>query len=351
MASEEFLRACSEQGLIGLIHEQLGRAYEDCDALRHIRETIAREARAQTAQELLRREELLSVLNALAAAGVTPILLKGTALAYGLYDSPASRPRTDTDLMIRRTDVDRVRRTMVRCGYSAPTYCDGELLFCQFPMEKTDRFGLTHTFDFHWRISTQSVFADLLVYEELAAAAVALPALGAHARTAGPLHALLLACVHPVMHHRNAERLIWLYDLHLLASQLSERDLDRFVELAVAKRVSAVCAHQLAAAHRSLGTRVPHRAMLALGATDRSEPSAAYLRAGRRWHDELISSMRELPRWSERRRLLWEVVFPGSAFMLRAYGLARSPLGAVLLPILYLHRLATGGWKMLVGQK
>jgi hypothetical protein len=91
--------------------------------------------------------------------------------------------------------------------------------------------------------------------------------------------------------------------------------------------------------------------MLALGETDRSEPSAAYLRAGRRWHDELISSMRELPRWSDRRRLLCEVAFPGPTYMLGAYGLARSPLGAALLPILYLHRLASGGWKVLVGHK
>src|SRR5678815_1905510 len=155
--------------------------------------------------------ELISVLDALAAEGIHPLLLKGTALAYSLYDSPASRPRMDTDLLIRRSDVELVRRVMARCGYIAPPYCDGDLLFCQFPLRRSDDFGLTHTFDFHWKISTQPIFADVLAFDEIADRAVPLPSLGTHARTASPRHALLLACIHPVMHHRNVESLIWSY--------------------------------------------------------------------------------------------------------------------------------------------
>jgi hypothetical protein len=240
---------------------------------------------------------------------------------------------------------------MAHRGYTAPTHCDGELLFCQFPLRKTDEFGLVHTFDFHWKISTQSVFADLLVFDEIAAVAISLPALGVHARTAGPLHALLLACIHPVMHHRNAESLIWIYDIHLLASLLSDRQFDSFAELAVAKRVSAICTYQLSAARRWLGTRIPDSAMMRLGTVDDSEPSAAYLQPNRRWGDELISSIRGLPSWRDRLRLLREVTLPGPTYMLKAYGLAPSSLGAALLPVLYLHRLAAGGWKVLAGQK
>ena len=351
MVPEEFLRACSEQDLTCLIYERLHRLLEDCDWPQDICAVLAREARVQTAKELLRRKELISVLDVLAAEDIYPILLKGTALAYSLYDSPASRPRNDTDLLIRRNHVDPVRRVMARSGYTAPAHCDGDLLFCQFPLKKTDEFGLLHTFDFHWKISTQLVFADLLVFDEIAAVAMDLPALGVHARTAGPLHALLLACIHPVMHHRNAESLIWIYDVHLLASRLSEREFDRFAELAVAKQVSAICAHQLSAVRRWLGTRIPDSAMMKLGAVHARESSAAYLRPNRRWGDELISSIRGLPRWSDRLRLLREVALPGPTYMLKAYGLAPSSLGAALLPVLYLHRLASGGWKVLAGQK
>ena len=351
MAPEEFLRACDQRDLIGLICERLRRAVEDCDWPKDICEALARETRRRTVEELVRQKELISVLEALAAADICPILLKGTALAYSVYDRPASRPRVDTDLLIRRNHVAPVRRVMARNGYTTPAYCDGDLLFCQFPVKKTDEFGVTHTFDFHWKISTQSVFADVLVFDEIAADTLALPALGVHARTADPLHALLLACIHPVMHHRNAESLIWINDVHLLACRLSEREFDRFTELAVAKHVSAICAHQLGAARRWLGTKIPHAAMMKLRAVHASEPSAAYLRPNRRWGDELVSSIEGLPRWSDRLRLLREVTLPSPTYMLKAYGFTSSSLGAALLPVLYLHRLASGGWKVLSGQK
>ena len=59
---------------------------------------LARSAHAASARELVRGREIASVLDALASHGVQPILLKGVALAYTFYDSPASRARVDTDL-------------------------------------------------------------------------------------------------------------------------------------------------------------------------------------------------------------------------------------------------------------
>ena len=350
MVPEQFLRVCREQGVTGLVHERLSR-WSACDWPLGIREALVREAREHTATELLCQRELMTVLDALAAEGVHPILLKGTALAYSVYNSPASRPRMDTDLLIRLNDVPLVRRAMARVGYAEPTHCDGDLLFCQFPLRRADEFGLVHALDFHWKISTQSIFADVMVFDEIAAVAQDLPALGGHARTAGPLHALLLACIHPVMHHRNAESLIWFYDVHLLAARLSEREFDAFAELAVAKRVSAICAHQLGRARRWLGTRVPESAMTRLAAPDALEPSAAYLRPDRRWGDELMSNVRGLPRWRDRLRLLREVTLPGPTYMLKAYGLTPSSMGAALLPILYFHRLSSGCLKVLGGRK
>ncbi|HUE89814.1 MAG TPA: nucleotidyltransferase family protein [Vicinamibacterales bacterium] len=350
MMPGEFLRLCGEHGLTGLMHERLSRL-DASDWPQGIREALARDAREHTAAELLRQREMISVLDGLAVEGIHPIILKGTALAYSLYNVPASRPRIDTDLLIQREDVGKVRRVLAALDYTAPTHCDGELLFCQFPLTKTDAFGLAHTLDFHWKISTQSVFANVMGFDEIAAVANELPALGRHARTAGPLHALLLACIHPVMHHRNAESLIWTYDVHLLASRLSVREFDAFAELAIARRVSAICAHQLGRARAWLGTRVPESAMMRLAATDALEPSAAYLRPDRGWGDELMSNIRGLPRWSDRLRLLREVALPGPNYMLKAYGLAPTSSGAALLPILYVHRLSSGCWKALAGRK
>ncbi|MFI5280415.1 MAG: nucleotidyltransferase family protein, partial [Gemmatimonadales bacterium] len=83
------------------------------------------------AVELVRGREITRVLGALHARGIQPILLKGTPLAYSVYDAPALRPREDTDLLIRFEDCDIVRQVMRGLGHAAPAYCDD--VHYQFP--------------------------------------------------------------------------------------------------------------------------------------------------------------------------------------------------------------------------
>ena len=299
-------------------------------------------------REALRRRELVAALDVLGTAGIRPILLKGTPLAYTVYEEPSLRPRSDTDVLIRRDEREAVRTLLRSAGYTVTNLSDGEFLFHQFELAKEDALGFTHALDVHWKISAESIFADVLGYEELAAESRPVPALGPHARGAGPVHGLLLACIHPAMHHRNWERLIWLYDIHLLASRLAPAELDCFAALAVERRVAAICARELALTRSRLGTQLSDRTLAALAASE--EPSAAYLERGRRWSDELQSNLRGLPRWRDRLKLLREVAFPAPGYMLRAYRLDGMAAGA-LLPALYVHRGLTGLWKVLLGRK
>ena len=345
----EVLQACIDEDLTCLVHRRLCSLRGDWPI--SLRDELARRSSADAATELLRRREIVAALETLASEDIRPILLKGTALAYVLYDEPHMRPRCDTDLLVRREDVDRVRLAMSKLSYIAPTYCDGELLFCQFALEKTDDFGVDHAFDFHWKISTQPIFVNVMAYHEVADCARPVPALGPHARSAGPVHALLLACIHPVMHHRNVQRLIWIYDLHLLASRLSESELGRFLELAVETGVASICARQLIVARARFGTPIPDDAIARLAACRNVEPSSAYLRPARRWRHEMVSSIRGLQRWTDRLRLLREVLLPSRDYMMRAYRLPPVAVNSILLPILYAHRLVRGGFRIVTGQK
>lgn len=345
----DLLEACRRQDLSELVHQRVTAFRHVRDWPDHVRHALEKAAYASAAAELVRRQEIVSVLNALAASGVFPILFKGVPLAYTVYEAPSLRAHRDTDLLIRREQVETARQVMTDLGYAETLLSDGELVMCQFELARTDELGLDHAFDFHWKISTQSVFAEILIDEEIAAAAVPVPALGPHARAVGPVHALLLACIHPVMHHRNTERVIWIYDVHLIASGLSDAELDRFAELAIDKRVAAVCAGRLALARSRFRTRLPERAVARLGERRAPEPSEVYLRPARRWHHELLSSLRGLGRPSDRARLLREVLVPSPRYMLESYGF--GAIGFVLLPALYLHRVINGVWKILRGRK
>ena len=345
--SRQLLDECAAREISALVHYKLS-AFREVDWPADVRLELARAAQSAAATELLRSRELAAALEALARHGVRPILLKGAALAHSVYGCAAVRPRADTDLLIRREDTDATRRVMRELGYADTLQSGGELLFCQFEMIKRDAFGVEHALDFHWKISTQHLFADVLGYDELAAAATPVGTLGGHARGPGDVHALLLACIHPVMHHRNTERLIWLYDIHLLASRLSADGRDRFARLAMDKGMRAICVQQLRSAAARFGTPVP--ALLIADADGAAaEASAVYLRPGRRWHHELLQNLRSLPRLRDRVRLLREVVLPNPRYLLKAYGTTGAWAGT--LPALYLLRIVQGIWKILVGRK
>jgi hypothetical protein len=342
------LEIAGAEDLSALIVHRLFRAAAD-DWPPRVRDELAAAARARAGEELARAAETRAVLAALAGAGVRALLIKGAALAYTLYDTPAARPRADTDLLIEESDVPAARRVLSELGYEAPDYCAG--LFAQFEMEKVDARGVTHVFDVHWRISTQPMFQHLLSYAEALARARPAPVLGAHAIVLNPVDALLLACVHPVMHHRNQEPVLWMYDIHLLVEHLSRSEADEFVEIARARRVAEICRHQLGRARTVFGTRAAAHALARLETVGGDEPSASYLASERRWHDELVSSIRGLPTVGERTRLLRDVLLPSHDYMLGTYGLRGKRFAALLLPALYVHRNLRGAWRIVTGKK
>ena len=349
LSAADLHEACLQSDLAGAVYNRLRRAPHN-DRLRELQERLAPDVRAAAILELVRQRETRRVLDALAATGIHPVLFKGTALAYGVYETPEARPRDDTDLLIPRHQVETARAALARLGYQPHLFCDGELVFCQFALYRRETNGVVHTLDIHWKISTQSVFADLLTFDELVAAAVPIAALGPHARGPSAVHAMLLACVHPVMHHRGEERLIWIHDIHLLAARLDAPDFDGLVALAADKQVAAIVRHGLSLAQRHFGSPVPAAALRRLELAGQ-EPSAAYLRPSRRWRDELLSNLINLPDWRQRLQLLREVLFPRPVYMLRSYGIAGGTASATLLPLLYVHRCARGMWNVLTGRK
>lgn len=121
---------------------------------------------------------------------------------------------------------------------------------------RPDASGGHHYLDVHWRLNNAQVLAQVLAWPELAARSTPLPALGASARALAPVDALLLACIHRAGHagetaqigdivRQGSDRLIWLYDIHLLIGGMSAAELDAFVELAAARQVRAICLNAL----------------------------------------------------------------------------------------------------------
>jgi hypothetical protein len=336
----EFVASAARDGLLGLMHAKI---LSGCDHRlpRALTEAVRAGACRQAALELAHRAELQRVVAAMHARGVAALLMKGASLAYNVYPDPAWRVRSDTDIFIRDAQRDQARACLEDLGYTSEPEVAGTLVAYQFHTQRIDAHGIRHLCDVHWKIANPQRFANAIGFDELAAGAVPLPLVGASARGIGRVHALWLACVHRAAHHYDRDALVWLYDVHLLATALDAGGMTRFAALAERTGVRRICLRALLLARERFGTAITRETLTALEAAPADEPSTMFLRADTRMLDVLLDDVRVLPGWAPRLTLLKEHLFPDAAYMRRTY--ARGSSAPTMW--LYLRRIAGGASK------
>lgn len=291
----------------------------------------------------LRHAELVKVLAELSVAGVRAIVFKGAALAHTHYPAPHVRVRQDTDLIVAVSDVAALEDVLSHLGYKRPPETSGRLVSYQSHYHKIDRYGVTHAFDVHWKISNLQVLADRFTCRELWDCRVPVATLGSSAVTVDDVHALLLALVHRAGHHPESRDLLWIYDLHLLASRLTPPEMARTREIAGARGLSLIAAEGLALARNWFGTKVVDSAPDLL--TDRGAHQQSPIVIRGRWTQARVLrlDLQALPSWRARGRLIREHLVPPASYMRARYGVQSN----VLLPGLYFWRALVGAPKWL----
>jgi hypothetical protein len=297
----------------------------------------------QAALDMLREEEIIAVLESLHAAGIETVLLKGTPLAYSHYVRSMLRPRCDTDLLIPPERREVAARALEALGYRRLNAVSGRLVSYQDSFHKLAG-SIDHVVDVHWRISNSQLFARALGFDLALSRSVAVPQLGTHARALCAPHALLHACMHRAAHlyadGGDGNRLIWLHDIHLLATAMTAREWQQFRELCVTTQMRQVCLDAFAAAHRAFATALPAALAEVLAEPPRRELSARYLDAGRL--RILTTDLRALASWRDRMTLLREACFPDAEYVLARYG-AQTRWA---LPWWYVRRAVAGFGKV-----
>jgi hypothetical protein len=335
-APDEVLAQAERHGVLPLLADQFAQQR----AATSLAERIQARARLHAAADLVRDAELRRLVDRLRTLGIRALLVKGAQLAYSCYARPDLRPRTDTDLFVASDDRDRASDLLLGLGYERRVQSDGDLLTYQAPYVKTRLGAIVHVVDLHWRLVNPQEFGGLLEFRDARAEAVAIPSLPG-ADGLGCVHALLLACVHRVAHHHDADLLIWLYDLHVLSARMSAADWTRFAALTRERGVAVICRHSLALAHARFGSCVPGDVLTTAGrGADGRERSAAYLEP-QPHVVRVYRDLQALPRWTERWRLMRQHLFPPARYMRTVY----APSSHAPLPLLYAVRAVRGARK------
>jgi hypothetical protein len=299
------------------------------------RRSLEDSIRLAAAREIPSARGVSLLLDAAHHNGLDLLVLKGTALAYTHYPRPYLRPRNDVDLFVRLSDLARAEGLLASFGYERAQEADAELWTGQRHYAKATPSGTTHL-DLHWRAVNPLAFADVLKFDDVWSRSVSVPALGPHVRTLSPPDALLLSCLHRVAHHQDRINLLWLWDIHLIASSLSEDEWHVALRTATSSRTCNVLTRGLILASGCFGTVIPEAACREESAA--GEPGKAFLRNRLRPVDVARADLAALTSWRSKFALIREHVCPPIAYMRAKY--ARCP--PILLPLAYVHRIVRG---------
>ncbi|MCL6730135.1 nucleotidyltransferase family protein [Sphingomonas hankyongi] len=263
----DLVKAVRYHGIAGLLHERStgseGPSSSFEEELRNI-------ALSQAMWELRHRAVLGRILEEFDDRGIRCLLLKGTALAYDLYDNPAQRARGDTDLLVEQCALTEARRVFQRLGFQAESEEPGlpEVLRGQESWLCRADDGSVHSIDLHWRVLNAPALHGAFPFETLWSGRRALTKLSRAAFA--PARSILLAhaCVHRALHdcspyyvgadvYFGGNRLIWLWDLLLLGRSLTPPEWEEVVELAKSGALGDVIVDGLMAAQARFGSFCP----------------------------------------------------------------------------------------------
>ncbi|MDQ6987119.1 MAG: nucleotidyltransferase family protein [Mariprofundaceae bacterium] len=177
-----------------------------------LRPYIEQALREQTAHTLILRSASTEVLALFAEHNIEVLILRGQAVAEVLYPSPNLRPQTDIDLLIRQTDVARVEKMLGKAGFKQVPH--QPLLFVRRLIMldvHTEPLGIERMAA--WASLTPLRAADFFAASTLGNIA------GQAALLVKPEVNLPYLCFHAMKH--SFERLIWLWDIALLAQQVN----------------------------------------------------------------------------------------------------------------------------------
>ena len=338
ISSEDFLSRCQHHGVQALLYHQAQGRGEWIEWPDDIRRALEQQSKAGTAQEMLRSYYLSKLLGKFSEHEVRCLLLKGEALAYTHYLIPGTRARGDSDLFIHIDDVFIAQSLVDEMGLHIVS---PKLRTHQFTVMQSESAVGAFVFDVHWRMLNNPRYARLMSFDEVYDRSVVVPDLYC-TRVPCTADALLLACMHRLgSKNHDRDRLIWIYDIHLLISSMTTAEQTEFAAKAVELDVQEECMDGIVRSCTWFCTRVAAEALELLKAPGQQQNLST--RFNRSNLALLLDDAQRLPDLQSRKLLLCELVLPPATFLEMKYGKS----GRWWWPVLYTRHIIEGFLKRL----
>jgi hypothetical protein len=274
-----------------------------------VRTRLRREALAQAARGMRVKALLLRSLDALAAAGLVPVLLKGHGLAVRLYPEPLQRATSDVDLLVADAEVAAASRVLE--GLGLRPLGEKAAAHAREHEHHLTFSGAAGLVELHFRALVG--YGQALEAEALLARAEEAVLEGRRVRYLRAEDELVYLAIHASNHL--LQRLAWLFDLKLLVLARPGLDWRRVVEVARGTAFPHLAWYALEAARRLVGAPVPDEALEALAPPAWQRTLAArFFTAERLLETEL---MNHKPAWVAAKLVLAPRLLPMARYTVR----------------------------------
>jgi len=341
---ETAARRVTFHGIAGLLQDRTTLLLDwPEDLRRYIRE----QARAQAFWELRHKELIAEVIEAFDATQVRSVVLKGTAIAYSLYDNPSARARGDTDLLISELDLPIAMTVLEDLGWVSVSATHGKFgdVQQQDLWQFHDASGFSHDIDLHWQLTNSVALKNVLTVEEVFDKSVALERLSLHSKAPDPssafIHGLINGARHKVTGYFSVDRLeygpgrlIWAYDLKLQTSSLTEKEWHELANLSQERGVAKICSMALEFAQERVGVNIPKHILRQLTKASHDTAETRYL-TSRSGAERGLKDLRATPGIKNKIFLLLARAFPKPDLLKIKY----PNHGNWPLPLLYSKRI------------
>jgi len=339
------VRAAQQHGLASVLHNALCATgnFEKLDS--DSRQPLERARWQTTAANWNAYCELERLLRLFAPAQIPVVLLKGSALALTLYPDMSLRPFSDIDLLIRDSDLLRVRGLLLENGYepldemAAGTSLDfaGEQTFSRKMRPPVD-------VDLHRHVAVSAAYRRRVPIEWFWERTEAITVNGQRAWQLRPDAQWLQLSLHYALNHHQA-RLIWSYDLALLLNSWGQR-MDWQALAATARQFGTLPPLQYALKHVTAfwGVSLPADAQSAW-AKGQGSPRARLIFAlarAREPHARAFWDGFSMPGAKAKAKFFGRHLFPTRAYMRSRY-LIRDERA---IPLYYVWRVVAGMYQV-----
>jgi len=210
--------------VLPLVYWHAGHVPKKMRPPREVMDTLRGSFQWSRIRTLYMERQLQQLTSAFREAGVRMIVLKGPALARMVYPDTALRAGSDLDILVHPKEMTRSKEILSQLGYTCDARkfgTDVEALSHHEEFTSSQHGQQFRSIELHWKLIRIGLLQESDV-DNLFDNAVQVSADSSTFEALNPVDALIHRALNNAFMHDGDMRLIWIYDILMLAQSLKE---------------------------------------------------------------------------------------------------------------------------------